>query len=435
MRSWKTSPSRCCRPPRPATTPPCSRFYREARAVAALTHPNIVHAYDIDQDEQLHFLVMEYVDGASLQDLVKNSGPLDIGRACHYIRQSANGLEHASRAGLVHRDIKPGNILVARDGGVKILDMGLARFFNDDDDNVTKKFEETVLGTADYLAPEQALDSHSVDIRADIYSLGATFFYLLTGRTPFGDGTVAQKLIWHQSRQPKPVTEYRKDVPPDLAALLLKMMAKLPDDRYPDATGVVGGAGAVHARANRSADRCGDAAPEPGRAGGLGDVGSGRDVGGPEGGVAATSVVADEPELADAAAGRGAGIRSDDADFADAEESTADESAAGRQEVVDAEADAAFHDRGAGGAFHSDRAAASAEAVAQSGPVGIEHAVILGFGGRDRFAGHEGDRAAAARIEQADVDRPGREEFARSEADPPGDDDRRRRPSPWRSWS
>ena len=132
----------------------------------------------------------------------------------------------------MHRDIKPGNILVDRVGVVKILDMGLARFFNDEDDNVTKKFEETVLGTADYLAPEQAVDSHSVDIRADIYSLGATFFYLLTGRTPFGDGTVAQKLIWHQSRQPKPVTEYRKDVPPDLAALLLKMMSKLPADRY-----------------------------------------------------------------------------------------------------------------------------------------------------------------------------------------------------------
>ena len=208
------------------------RFYREARAVAALDHPNIVHAYDIDQDEQLHFLVMEYVDGASLQDLVKSSGPLDIERACHYIRQAANGLEHASRAGLVHRDIKPGNILVDRTGLVKILDMGLARFFNDEEDNVTKAFEETVLGTADYLAPEQAVDSHSVDVRADIYSLGATFYYMLTGRTPFGDGTVAQKLLWHQSRQPKPVTEYRQDVPDDLAALILKMMAKDPADRY-----------------------------------------------------------------------------------------------------------------------------------------------------------------------------------------------------------
>ena len=180
------------------------RFYREARAVAALDHPNIVRAYDIDQDDKLHFLVMEHVDGSSLQDIVKKAGPMDVLRACHYIRQAALGLQHAhDTAGIVHRDIKPGNILVDRNGIVKILDMGLARFFHDEDDMLTKKFEENVLGTADYLAPEQALDSHSVDIRADIYSLGATFYYCLTGRTPFADGTVAQKLIWHQTRQPK----------------------------------------------------------------------------------------------------------------------------------------------------------------------------------------------------------------------------------------
>jgi serine/threonine protein kinase len=209
-----------------------ARFYREARAVAALDHPNIVHAYDIDQDEQLHFLVMEYVDGASLQDIIKGNGPLEVTRACHYIRQAATGLEHASQAGLVHRDIKPGNILVDRTGLVKILDMGLARFFNDEDDNLTKKFDESVLGTADYLAPEQAVDSHLVDIRADIYSLGATFYFLLAGRTPFGDGTVAQKLLWHQSRQPKPVTEFRPDTPPEISAMIQKMLAKEPGERF-----------------------------------------------------------------------------------------------------------------------------------------------------------------------------------------------------------
>jgi eukaryotic-like serine/threonine-protein kinase len=208
------------------------RFYREARAVAALDHPNIVHAYDIDQDEQLHFLVMEYVDGASLQELVKKTGPLDIARACHYIRQSALGLEHAHEAGLVHRDIKPGNILVDRGGGVKLLDMGLARFFNDEDDVLTKKYDENVLGTADYLAPEQAIDSHSVDIRADIYGLGATFYFLLTGKPPFGEGTVAQKLLWHQTRNPRPLSDYRQDVSPALTAVLAKMMAKEPAQRY-----------------------------------------------------------------------------------------------------------------------------------------------------------------------------------------------------------
>jgi serine/threonine protein kinase len=208
------------------------RFYREARAAAALDHPNIVHAYDIDQDETLHFLVMEYVDGASLQDIVKKSGPLEPIRAAHYIRQSALALDHAHKAGLVHRDIKPGNILVDRSGVVKVLDMGLARFFNDEDDMLTKKYDENVLGTADYLAPEQAIDSHSVDIRADIYGLGATFYFLLTGRTPFGEGSTAQKLIWHQTRRPRPISEIRRDVPAAMTAIMDRMMAKDPAQRY-----------------------------------------------------------------------------------------------------------------------------------------------------------------------------------------------------------
>src|SRR5262245_16845668 len=209
------------------------RFYREARAVAALDHPNIVRAYDIDQAEKLHFLVMEYVDGSSLQEIIKRTGPMDVTRACHYIRQAALGLQHAHEAaGLVHRDIKPGNILVDRNGIVKVLDMGLARFFHDDETTITKKYDESVLGTADYLAPEQAVDSHDADIRADIYSLGATFYFCLTGRTPFQEGTVAQKLIWHQTRQPKPIRQTRPDVDEALAAVLEKMMAKRRDDRY-----------------------------------------------------------------------------------------------------------------------------------------------------------------------------------------------------------
>src|SRR5439155_3386029 len=141
-------------------------------------------------------------------------------------------LQHAHKEGLVHRDIKPGNILIDRNGVVKILDMGLARFFYDEEDMLTKKYDENVLGTADYLAPEQALDSHSVDIRADIYSLGATFYFCLTGRTPFQEGTVAQKLIWHQTRQPKPITTLRGDVDPGLIAVVDRMMAKRPEDRY-----------------------------------------------------------------------------------------------------------------------------------------------------------------------------------------------------------
>jgi serine/threonine protein kinase len=209
------------------------RFYREARAVAALDHVNIVRAYDIDQDDKLHFLVMEYVDGSSLQEMVKRAGPLDPIRAAHYISQAALGLQHAHEiAGLVHRDIKPGNILVDRGGTVKVLDMGLARFFHDEDDVLTKKYDENVLGTADYLAPEQALDSHGVDIRADIYSLGATFYYCLTGRSPFNEGSVAQKLIWHQTRQPKPIRSVRADAPEELVAVIDRMMAKDPALRY-----------------------------------------------------------------------------------------------------------------------------------------------------------------------------------------------------------
>jgi serine/threonine protein kinase len=209
------------------------RFYREARALAALNHPNIVRAYDIDQDDTLHFLVMEYIDGSSLQDITEKRGPMAVLRAAHYVRQAALGLQHAyEAAGLVHRDIKPGDILLDRGGTVKIIDMGLARFFHDDQDDLTRKHDENVLGTADYLAPEQALDSHGVDIRADIYSLGATFYFCLTGRTPFAEGTVAQKLIWHQTRQPEPIRSIRPEVPEELVLVLDKMMAKDRGQRY-----------------------------------------------------------------------------------------------------------------------------------------------------------------------------------------------------------
>jgi serine/threonine protein kinase len=212
----------------PATV---QRFYREARAGAALDHPNIVRAYDINRDRKLHFLVMEYVDGTSFQEIVKAHGPMDVCRAAHYLSQAAVGLQHAHvTAGLVHRDIKPPNILVDRRGVVKILDMGLARFSHDHDDILTMK--DTFVGTADYLAPEQALDSHRVDIRADIYSLGATFYFILSANTPFPKGSVAQKLIWHQKRQPTPIQQVRPEVPEGIAAVLAKMMAKDPADRY-----------------------------------------------------------------------------------------------------------------------------------------------------------------------------------------------------------
>jgi serine/threonine protein kinase len=216
---------------RSADSSALERFYREAKAIAALDHPNVVRAYDLDQEGDLHFLVMEYVDGVSLQDLVKAYGPFDVPRAVHYLYQAAKGLQHAFSVGLIHRDIKPANLLVNRAGLVKLLDLGLARFFLDEQDILTRKYDEKVLGTADYLAPEQAIDSHVVDIRADIYSLGATFYFALAGRPPFPEGTVAQKLIWHQTKMPEPISQLRPDVPREVAELLQRMLAKKPQDR------------------------------------------------------------------------------------------------------------------------------------------------------------------------------------------------------------
>jgi eukaryotic-like serine/threonine-protein kinase len=208
------------------------RFYREARAVAALDHPNVVRAYDIDKADSLHFLVMEYVDGTSLQEIVARFGPLDPIRCANYIAQAAVGMHHGHLLSLVHRDIKPGNLLLDRTGVIKLLDMGLARFFDDKNDNLTAKYDDNcVLGTADYLAPEQAV-SNVVDIRADIYALGGTFYFMLTGQSPVPDGTVAAKLVFHQTQYPKPVSEFRKDVPAGILGVLNKMLQKRPEDRF-----------------------------------------------------------------------------------------------------------------------------------------------------------------------------------------------------------
>ena len=213
------------------------RFHREAQAVASLDHPNIVRAYDVDREDdggaEIHFLVMEYVEGENLQELVTDRGARGFREVADFIRQSAFGLTHAHEAGLVHRDIKPGNLLVDTEGVVKILDLGLARFFEEnDEDPITLRHDEKVLGTADYLAPEQALDSHQVDARADIYSLGCTMYFLLTARPPFDEGTLAQRLMWHQTREPAAISESRSDVPGPLAEIVSKMMAKAPSDRF-----------------------------------------------------------------------------------------------------------------------------------------------------------------------------------------------------------
>lgn len=209
------------------------RFQREARAVAALDHPNIVRAHDVDCEGDTHFIVMEYVDGASLHEIVRRQGALPVPRACHYVRQAAVGLQEVLRCGMIHRDIKPGNLLLDRKGVIKILDLGLARFEQDKRDHLTQQFDEgSVLGTADYLSPEQAMNSHNVDIRTDIYSLGATLYFLLAGRPPFEGGSVTQKLLFHQMRNPPSLKLLRPDLDENLVAVIEKMMAKDPADRY-----------------------------------------------------------------------------------------------------------------------------------------------------------------------------------------------------------
>lgn len=213
------------------------RFHREAQAVASLDHPNIVRAYDVDHvmegSTEIHFLVMEHVEGRSLQQLVDEDGPVEFANAVEYARQAASGLIHAHESGMVHRDVKPSNLLLDENGVVKVLDLGLARMVENatEKSSLTLEHDQTVLGTADYLSPEQAVDSHSVDHRSDIYSLGCTLYFLLTGRPPFPDGTLAQRLLAHQTKSPPPISDFRPDVPSSLKSIVKGMMAKQPDER------------------------------------------------------------------------------------------------------------------------------------------------------------------------------------------------------------
>ncbi|MFO7902809.1 MAG: serine/threonine protein kinase [Planctomycetota bacterium] len=208
------------------------RFKLEALATAALDHPNIVRAYDIDQEGDVHYLVMEYVSGRDLRTLVKAQGPLNYRDAGNYIAQAARGLQHAHDAGLIHRDVKPANLLLDNTGCIKILDLGLALFARDKEASLTLLHNESVLGTADYLAPEQALSSHDVDSRADIYGLGCTLYFLLTGKPPFPEGTLAQRIVKHQSKMPADIRQSRADCPGELARICFQMIQKEPRARY-----------------------------------------------------------------------------------------------------------------------------------------------------------------------------------------------------------
>jgi hypothetical protein len=210
------------------------RFLAEARNVAALDHPNIVQAYSVDNEGDRYYLVMEYVDGLDLEELVNEQGPPEFDVAADYIRQAAEGLAHGHDRGLVHCDIKPSNLLVNSQGVVKLVDMGLARAAGRDEEE-NGAADERVLGTIDYMAPEQGLDSTDFDHRADVYSLGCTFYFLLTGRPPFPGGTLPQRIVKHQTQTPPSVAKLRPGAPPELVAICERMMAKSPDDRYQSA--------------------------------------------------------------------------------------------------------------------------------------------------------------------------------------------------------
>jgi serine/threonine protein kinase len=260
------------------------RFEREVQASAQLTHPNVVRAFDAGQAGGRYYLAMEFIEGVDLSQLVKQDGPLPVVQACDYIRQAALGLQHAHELGFVHRDIKPANLFLTRKtestragssallprphgsalltrpnleqylwGVVKILDFGLARLQVPDPRNqqIALTQQGTVMGTPDFLAPEQAWDSHDTDIRSDLYSLGCTFYYLLSGQVPFPGGTVPEKLIRQRNTEPEPIGKVRQQqllsghdgppsaglreaaqVPTKVAAVLKRLMAKEPADRF-----------------------------------------------------------------------------------------------------------------------------------------------------------------------------------------------------------
>ncbi len=261
------------------------RFQREIRAAGQLCHPHIVRAYDADQVNGTYYIAMELIDGVDLAKLVKNKGPLPVDQACEYIRQAALGLQHASERGLVHRDIKPANLLVTKAvssdrrrssghlvrpssgmiarceptlhypwGVVKILDMGLARCSDPLTGRAATHLTQfgTLMGTPEYIAPEQARDSHNIDVRADLYSLGCTLYFLLTGQPPFSRGSVTEKLLQHQFDEPEPAASVRRGqmqewkgptgppdtdpqalhIPAPVEAVLRRLMAKNPGDRY-----------------------------------------------------------------------------------------------------------------------------------------------------------------------------------------------------------
>lgn len=215
------------------------RFRLEGQAGLRLNHPNIVRTLRLDATDELQYIVMELLEGISLQELIDRQGPVPWQQACDMICQAAAGLQYAHDQGMVHRDVKPGNLLIDREGRVKVLDFGLA-LCDDQGQEFTMAmiFGQDKLGTADYVAPEQSLDSYRVDGRADIYSLGCTFYFILSGKVPFPLNSIGKKLDAHRRYKPRPLEELAPDVPPEVVEVVSKMMAKRPERRYASCTEV-----------------------------------------------------------------------------------------------------------------------------------------------------------------------------------------------------
>lgn len=218
-----------------------ARMKLEAHAGMKIQHPNVIETYRIDSTGAINYMVMELMRGISLHELVALHGPVKWTMACDMFRQAARGLHAAHKLGIIHRDIKPANILVDSDGVTKVLDFGLAKIKGQagEEFSLAMIFGHDCLGTPDYIAPEQAKDSNSVGPAADIYSLGCTLYVALTGRVPFPEKSNTAKIEAHRTKTPRPIQEIRKDVPKEVIAIVEKMMAKDPADRYQTAREVM----------------------------------------------------------------------------------------------------------------------------------------------------------------------------------------------------
>jgi serine/threonine-protein kinase len=210
------------------------RFRNEARAAARLDHDNIARVYTVGEDRGLSFIAFEFVHGSNVRDLIDARGPLPAEQAVNYALQVTQALRHTSAAGVVHRDIKPSNIIISPQGRAKLVDLGLARN-HDPQASHELTVDGTTLGTFDYISPEQAKDPRSVDVRSDIYSLGCTLFHMLTGSPPYPRGTVLQKLLDHQGKHCPDPARLNADVPLELSAIVRRMMAADPAERYQSA--------------------------------------------------------------------------------------------------------------------------------------------------------------------------------------------------------